>query len=180
MHRIANIMRSDTDPRIIRVGPSRVSRADRIAKRLGWFSVGLGAMEILAPRRFTRALGMQGNESLIRAYGVRELLSGIMSLSVDRSAGLRSRLVGDGLDAATLLSALRYNNPRKGNVALALLMVGGVAWLDYRTAQQTAPRPPSRGGKRRLYSDRSGFPQGLNAARGAARKLLTSSAAAAS
>jgi len=39
--------------------------------------------------------------------------------------GQRGRLVGDGLDVATLLAGFRSDNPKKDNVAVALLMVAG-------------------------------------------------------
>jgi hypothetical protein len=39
--------------------------------------------------------------------------------------GLRGRLVGDGLDVATLLAGFRSDNPKKDNVAVALLIVAG-------------------------------------------------------
>ncbi|MHC2467773.1 hypothetical protein [Bradyrhizobium embrapense] len=171
MYYVANIMRSKGDPKIVRSGPRHVPPANRLARSLGWFSIGLGALELFAPRRITRTLGMQGNETLVRAFGLREIFSGIMSLSVDRNAGLWSRVAGDGLDAAALMSAMTRHNPKKHNVALALLMIGGIAMLDYRGAQETARR--SQNGRRRLYPDRSGFPKGLAAARDAARKVLS-------
>jgi hypothetical protein len=180
MYYVANIMRSKGDPKIVRSGPSSIEPADRLARRLGWFSIGLGTMEVLAPRQITRALGMRGSEGLVRAYGLRELFSGVMSLSVDKNAGMWSRVAGDGLDAATLLSGFRYGNPKKHNVALALLMVGGIAYLDYKAAQQTAPRSPLRGARRRLYADRSGFPKGIEAARSSAKNLLGKAAVGAS
>ncbi len=167
----ANIMRSKGDPKIVRSGPRQGAPGGRLARALGWFSIGLGAMQLLAPHRITRPLGMRGNEDLVRVCGVREILSGIVSLSVDRNAGLWSRVVGDSLDAAALMSAMRRNNPKKHNVALALLMVGGMAMLDWRAAQQTMPARQT--GRRRLYPDRSGFPRGLAAARDAARGALS-------
>jgi hypothetical protein len=33
-----------------------------MARGLGWFSLGLGVAEMLAPRALTRGLGMEGNE----------------------------------------------------------------------------------------------------------------------
>ncbi|MBO4220948.1 hypothetical protein [Bradyrhizobium neotropicale] len=180
MYYVANIMRSKGDPKIVRGGPSSIEPADRLARRLGWFSIGLGAMEVLASRRITRALGMRGSEGLVRAYGFRELFSGVMSLSVDKRAGMWSRVAGDGLDAATLLSGFRYDNPKKHNVALALLMVGGIAFLDYKAALQTVARSPKHGGRRRLYADRTGFPKGLEAARSSAKNLLGRAAVGAS
>ena len=182
MYFLSNIVRSASDPKIIRSGPSLRTRSDRLAKALGWFSIALGTVELFAPQRITRPLGMRGNETLVRAYGMREIFSGIMSLSVDKQVGLWSRVAGDGMDIAALLAQLRVGNPRKGNVSLALLMIGGIALLDYMGAQDLAAQTSSRVGKRRLYADRSGFPRGLEAAKasakGASAKRLSSKAAA--
>src|SRR5215208_6410625 len=104
MNYLSNLTRPAGDPRVIRSGPSSLSGADRLSRVLGWFSLGLGLAELLAPRRITMALGMQGNETLVRAYGAREIGSGILSLSVDKNTGLWSRVAGDGLDLATLLT----------------------------------------------------------------------------
>src|SRR3954462_5803834 len=125
---LSNITRSEGDPKIVRSGPSSLGPLDRLAKALGWFSLGLA--ELLAPQAITRALGMEGKEGLVRAYGAREILSGIASLSPDKEAGLWSRLAGDGIDVATLLSALRDDHPKRDNVAVALGMVLGVSLLD--------------------------------------------------
>jgi hypothetical protein len=76
-------------------------------------------------RSITRALGMRGMEKIVRAYGAHEIASGILYLSLEKHAGLRSRLAGDGLDAATLMAGLRDDNPKKDNVTLALLTVAG-------------------------------------------------------
>ncbi|HLG80929.1 MAG TPA: hypothetical protein VKY22_07930 [Bradyrhizobium sp.] len=178
MYFLSNIVRFAGDPKIIRSGPSLRTRTDRLAQALGWFSIALGAIELFAPSRVTRPLGMRGRETLVRAYGLRELSSGIMSLSVDKQAGLWSRVAGDGMDIVTLLSELRTDNPRKANVGLALLMVGGIALLDYMGAQDLAAQGSARLGRRRLYSDRSGFPKGIEAARTSARRLTSRGEAA--
>jgi hypothetical protein len=93
-----------------------------------------------------------------------------MSLSVGRQAGLWSRVAGDGIDLATLLAGLRHDNPKRDNVALALGMVLGVTALDIIGAQATQTRHARASGQQRLYRDRSGFPRGVEAARGLARK----------
>ena len=98
-------------------------------------------------------------------------MAGIMSLSVDKNAGLWARVGGDGLDAAALLSGLTADNPKKGNIALALLMVGGIAMLDYRAAQDTKPLRPARDARRKLFPNRSGYPRGLEGARGVAKQI---------
>lgn len=115
MGTIANFVRSKGDPKVISTGPSSFGASDRMARNLGWFSLGLGALELLAPERVTRTLGMQGQEKLVRAYGAREIASGVLSLSADKNAGLWSRVAGDGLDIVTLMGGLRADNPKRGD-----------------------------------------------------------------
>lgn len=171
MLHFSNIVRTKGDPKILKGGPSLKRPQDQLARALGWFSIGLGLVEFFAPRRVTETLGMEGHETMVRAFGVRELVAGIMSLSVEKNAGLWARVGGDGLDAAALLSGLTSDNPKKGNIALALLMVGGIAMLDYRAAQDTRPQRPQRDARRKLYPKRSGFPKGIESARTAAKQI---------
>jgi len=171
MNFLANVARSKGDPKIVSSGPSVRTPADRMARALGWFSIGLGTIELLAPHRLTRALGMPGKEGLVRACGLREILAGVMSLSVDKEIGLQSRVAGDGLDLLTLLPGLRFDNPRKGNVVLAILMVGAVTMLDVKGVQELAAQRDAKRGRRLLYPDRSGFPKGIETAKRAARQL---------
>ena len=44
---------------------------------LGFFSLALGAAELFASRRITRALDAEGHESLIKAFGAREIVAGV-------------------------------------------------------------------------------------------------------
>ena len=169
MNYVANVARAKGDPRIVHSGPSSLGGADRLARSLGWFSIGLGLAELLAPRRITRVLGMEGQEALVRAYGAREIAAGVMSLSVNRELGLISRVAGDGLDAVTLMSALHPANPKRDNVVVALAVVIGIALVDIGAAASVASRH-HRSGAHRDYSDRSGFPRGVSAARAAARE----------
>jgi hypothetical protein len=166
---ISNIVRTEGDPKVLRSGPSSLTAPDRLGKMLGWFSLGLGLIELLAPHRITRALGMEGQEALVRAYGAREISSGMLSLSTERNLGLWSRVGGDGLDIATLLMARRDDNPKLQNVTTALALVGGITLLDILAAQGTTARHSRTSGNRYIYRDRSGFPDGLAAARGAAK-----------
>src|SRR3954471_22886863 len=140
MNYIANIARSEGDPKIIASGPGSLDATDRLAKGLGWFSLALGAVELIAPERITRALGMEGREGLVRSYGAREIAAGMMTLSTEKQTGLWSRVAGDGVDIATLMAGMRHDNPKKDNVALALLMVGGITLLDIAAAQALSAR----------------------------------------
>src|SRR5436305_13652069 len=167
---ISNIARSQGDPKVLSTGPGSLDNMDRLARALGWFSIGLGLTELLAPRALTRWLGMDGHETLVRAYGMREIGRGIMTLAPDQGLGLQSRVAGDALDIATLLAGLRTDNPKRDNVAIALAMVVGVTLLDIAGAKgvNTSPRRSDR--PRRTYRDRSGFAKGWAQARGAARE----------
>ena len=104
-------------------------------------------------------------------------IAGVMTLSVEKKAGLWSRVVGDGLDMATLLGEVRPSNPRAGTVMAALVMVGGITVLDYLAAKDVAAQHDPKRGRKRLYSDRSGFPKGIAAVRGAALPRPASSTA---
>jgi hypothetical protein len=166
-----NIVRPEGDPKVVRTGTSSLDTSDKLAKALGWFSLGLGLVELFAPRRVTRSLGLEGSEGLVRAYGAREIGAGLVSLSVEKKAGLWSRVAGDGLDIVTLLTALRDDNPKRDNVVLALTAVIGIALVDLIAANAATLRHKENSGQRRLYRDRSGFPQGLKVARDNARQL---------
>ena len=61
----------------------------------------------------------------------------MLSLSTEKNLGLWSRVGGDGLDIATLMTALRDDNPKKQNVATAIAMVAGITLLDVMAAQGT-------------------------------------------
>ena len=46
--RLSDITRSKGDPKVLRTGPSSLGSADRLARGLGWYSIGLGLVELLA------------------------------------------------------------------------------------------------------------------------------------
>lgn len=50
------------------------------ARALGWFSIGLGAAELLAPKWLQQQLGTSRHGLLTRAFGAREVLTGIAIL----------------------------------------------------------------------------------------------------
>ena len=166
--RITQAARSPGDPTVTQSGPSSLTGADRMARRLGFLSLGLGLAQLSAPQAIARNLGVEGKEGLIRAAGAREIVSGITSLSIDKRFGIWSRVGGDVLDIASLAAAYRDDNPRKSNVGLTLAAAVGVALLDVACAQALTARHQRSNGSPRDYSGRSGFPQGVAAARGAA------------
>jgi hypothetical protein len=142
---------------------------ERLATGLGLFSIGLGLLELTAARGLCRALGMEGHERLIRAYGARELATGVAILtSHDPTPWIWGRVGGDAIDLATLAVAHRGDNPQAGNLLLATAAVAGVTALDVVCASGlTADKRPDPPGTW-AYADRTGFPKSPRAMRGAA------------
>ncbi|MFN3433950.1 MAG: hypothetical protein ACK4ZY_06075 [Sphingomonas sp.] len=168
--KISGIARSEGDPKVERKGPSSLTGPDRLARALGWFSVGLGIAELTAPGRIARTLGLDDKEALIRAYGARELASAVPTLSIDKPVGLAARIGGDALDLGTLATALHRDNPKRRNAAIATALVAGITLLDIAAFKGVKAAHRRDAGADRDYSDRSGFPRGAAAARGLARK----------
>ena len=110
----------------------------KIARGLGWFSIGLGLAELLAPRAIASISGVSKQRTgLIRLYGLREIASGIMIFSQQNPAGgVWSRVAGDALDLASLGAAAASPETKKGRLAFATANVLAVTALDVITAKQ--------------------------------------------
>src|SRR5687768_12878841 len=142
---------------------------DRVARNLGWFSIGLGLAELIAPGKMARSLGLEGKENLLRGYGAREIGAGMWALTDTPAPAIWSRVAGDLLDLGTL--AVGYRNgddEQRRNAAMAIVAVAGITVVDLVTASNlTRMTSENRGETGRDYSDRSGFPRGVEAARSA-------------
>lgn len=160
---LANMTRRESDPKIISTGRSSLRPADRVVRNLGWFSIALGATEIAFAPRVNATFGLRRSSSLPVIFGLREIMQGVLCLSVEKRVGAWSRVAGDALDIAVLLNALDRRNPKRENVKLALASLVAVAAVDLAVAASLRParatRPPQN------YQNRSGFPQGLETAR---------------
>jgi hypothetical protein len=112
--------------------------SEKLARGLGWFSVGLGMTELVSPKLIAKISGVSGrNTKLIRLYGLRELAAGIGILKGKRPAGaLWSRVAGDALDLASLGVALTSPNSKRGRVAFATANVLAITVLDIVCAKQ--------------------------------------------
>ena len=118
---------------------ARSPRPGGLARALGWFSIGLGVAELLAPRAMARATGLRGKETLLRAYGLREIATGAAILASDEPGPwLWGRVGGDALDLATLGAGLARRQPHAGT-AFAIAAVAGVAVVDALCARALTP-----------------------------------------
>jgi hypothetical protein len=117
----------------------RAMNAEKIATALGWFSIGLGVTELITGGRMSKAFGMGDRNAgkVVRAFGVREIASGVAILAGQKKLGVWSRVPGDLADLGTLWSALALpSNPHRGRVALAMGAVAGTTALDVATARR--------------------------------------------
>jgi uncharacterized membrane protein len=115
----------------------------KIACALGWFSIGLGVAELLAPRRLSKSIGASGDHAaLTRVLGLREITSGIGILTHQpRPAGwLWSRVVGDVMDLALLGAAFGGSRAKRSRLAVATAAVAGVTVADILASRQTSER----------------------------------------
>jgi hypothetical protein len=112
-----------------------------LATFLGWFSVGLGTAQLLAPRALARLVGARGSgtsSAIMRAAGLRELGTGLGILANPTSKEwVGTRVAGDMLDLA-LLGATLATARRKDRTLLATAAVLGVTALDVMATEALA------------------------------------------
>ena len=163
-------MRSAIAPTALRARSQ--SGHDRMAKGLGYLSIALGAAELVAPRAMCRAAGLNGMEPLVRSYGAREIATGVAILtSHNRAPWIWGRVAGDMADIATVATGIRRNGEKTTNAILTLAALAAVTAVDVMCASGLESEKGNRKTAVADYRDRSGFPGGLQAARGAARHL---------
>ncbi len=112
----------------------------QLSKFLGWFSLGLGALEMFASRRIAHTLGLD-SPRLIQAFGAREVVAGLMVLGQpDASTPVWGRVAGDAMDVAVLATGLGSDNPKRHGAAWAMLFVLGATALDIAVAASLTRR----------------------------------------
>jgi uncharacterized membrane protein len=94
----------------------RTQDRDGLARFLGWFSIGLGTAQVVAPRALCRVIGAKDDGTpplVMRVMGVRELAQGSGILVRPRpTMWVWSRVVGDLLDLGALVLTARRGNKR--------------------------------------------------------------------
>ena len=111
-----------------------------LAQSLGWFSIGLGLAELIAPRRVEKCVGAPGSYKILTPMlGVREITAGLGILTQDKpKEWLWSRVIGDVMDLALLGAAFKSNKSNTRRLAIATTMVAGVTALDILASRQTS------------------------------------------
>lgn len=106
----------------------KTAKVRSVANGLGWLSLALGATEIIAAKPLSKALGL--SPTLLRAFGVREILAGVGILAkTKKGPGVWARIGGDALDILALGTAMRSPSTRS-SALLATALVSPVVALD--------------------------------------------------
>jgi uncharacterized membrane protein len=124
----------------------RGTGGESLADFLGYFSVGLGLAELLAPQVMSRIVGIkrpdERNRATMRLMGLREIGHGLAILSNQQPAkAVWSRVAGDALDLALLGATMANPENDRGRTAFATLNVLAVTALDVMAAKQLSRQP---------------------------------------
>jgi uncharacterized membrane protein len=118
---------------------------ERLAKALGWVSIGLGIASLVAPKSVARMIGVPergGSQATLRAVGAREVASGLGILSQRRpTPWVWSRVGGDLMDLALMGRALVSRRSEKDRAAATTAALVGITAVDLLGSVGLSRRP---------------------------------------
>ena len=113
---------------------NRHTPVERMARGLGWFSIGIGLAEAAAPGAMAQLIGARDDDStrgVLQAFGVREIASGVAILQSNPDPEwLWARVGGDAMDMAALGRVLNDRDTDRTRVLMSLAAVAGAAAAD--------------------------------------------------
>jgi uncharacterized membrane protein len=125
--------------------PSDSSKGQGLAGLLGLFGLGLGLVQVLAPRELLAFIGVRPHDSrvnLVRLVGVRELMSGAGILinqdSKAKNNWVWGRVAGDVMDIAAISAVMNSRGSDQGRLMAVLAAVAGVTAMDVLAGRQLA------------------------------------------
>jgi uncharacterized membrane protein len=148
------LQRTNGSRRTIKNAPRHASEIknrdkDAVTSFLGWFSIGLGIAEVLAPDAVARLIGVdeRRHRTLLRAYGVRELAAGVGILTRPKPTyWVWNRVIGDTIDLASLGRAMNSRDSDESRIRKAMMAVAGVTVLDIASSMRlTSEKSPAAG-----------------------------------
>lgn len=131
----------DASPGMPRSAENIPTTDRRIARGLGWFSLGLGIPQVLIPGRVNRLAGIENTlfrRQVMRLMGLREITAGvgIFTSQPKPAEWLWARTAGDAIDLTLLGSALKNPASRRGRLLFAMANVAGVTAADVMQARR--------------------------------------------
>jgi hypothetical protein len=109
----------------------------RLARMVGWVSLGLGLALVASPARTVKQLGMGERPTLGRLLGVRDLVLGAGLLRGESEATwLRARGIADALDAALILGGASLGAFPRSRAPVGVTTATGFAVLCFVLARR--------------------------------------------
>jgi uncharacterized membrane protein len=131
----------------------------RRSASLGWFSLGLGMAELVAPRSLGRLIGAGDDAqtcTTLRALGLREVASGIGILTRPEPAPwLWARVAGDLMDLAFLGSSVGKRRSSSKRLLAASAAIVGVGVVDGLVALERTRRISGDGARDAAAEERT-------------------------
>jgi len=119
---------------------------EKLARGLGWFSIGLGLLEIFAPRALSRLIGVRSQPGVMRLLGAREVVTGIGILTQpETDKWIKARVAGDTMDLTLLGAGFMSEKSHPGRLMLATAAVASVTAVDVLCAKDLSEGPGSQG-----------------------------------
>jgi uncharacterized membrane protein len=118
---------------------ARLPAPEHLARKIAWFSIGLGVAQVLIPRTMARLTGVPIPRPLMVLCGLRGVACGVGLLTQPNPLPwMNARVAGDALDLAGLAAGLAFPNLDPKRLAVATAAVAGVTALDLYSARELA------------------------------------------
>jgi uncharacterized membrane protein len=115
------------------------SSSERIARGLGWFSIGFGVAQMVAPRAMARLTGLPLPPLATRLCGLREVACGIGILTQpEPRPWVQARIAGDAMDLAVCAGALLVPGTDRRRALATTGALAGVTLLDAYCSRELA------------------------------------------
>ena len=131
----------------------------QLAQFLGMFSVLLGTIELIWGGPIGRALGLEDYEWVVRVYGARDLINGLLIFfsTEDPTPWIWLRVIADALDAGTLIWGYTRDPSKLVNIIIAFVILSPVVIADVicavklsRDSKTPLPAPVDYTGRSRI------------------------------
>ena len=137
-------------------------KEQQLARSLAFFSLGLGAVELFAPRQLARLIGIdEEHAKTLQMLGLREITSGLGIMQGKPAHFLWSRVAGDIMDLALLGTAMKSERSDQHRLEGAIFAVAAVTVADIVASvlhSRDHTEPAWR--DHRPMSSRAGIPRG--------------------
>ncbi len=123
--------------RIIGKGSNSVDE-HKLARGIGWLSVGVGLTLVAAPKLTVRAFGMGNRPNLGRFLGVRDLVvgAGLLSQSENLAPWLQARAISDAVDATLFLAGAASGAFPRGRAMFGFAVASAFSVFSFALARR--------------------------------------------